>query len=380
MKFGLARKIADAVLYEGYVLYPYRASSTKNRYRWQWGIVAPRAWSEQVGEPCVMQTEVLIEPGDSPVLEAAIRFLQVQQRPAQGEAPAWEEGVERTFELPPIALRDIPPEGVHFHFNFPPIQAVAHALVRAVTPLVAARLRIENLTDLPVAADRSAAIQRSLTGAHTLLSISGGQFVSLMDPPLEARAAAETCENLHTWPVLVGREGDRTVMLSSPIILQDYPAIAPESHGDFFDATEIDELLTLRVMTLTDEEKREACATDDRARHIIERSDSIPNEVFERLHGALRFFNPPGENPERATINVGGCEISKGATVRLAPRRRADTMDFFLAGRTATIQAVHRDVEDKVYVAVTVNDDPAADLHEGNRRFFYFYPDELEPE
>ena len=230
-------------------------------------------------------------------------------------------------------------------------------------------------------------MRRSLAGAHTLLTVTGGAFISLTDPPPEARTAAQSCSNLHTWPVLVGAAGERRTMLSSPIILPDYPEVAPESPGDFCDATEIDELLTLRVMTLTDEEKREACAADDRAREIIERSDSIPPEVFERLHGAVRgvrpssveqFFNPPGEDPDRAAVETPGGRVSKGARVRLAPKRRSDSMDLFLAGRIAIVEAVHRDVEDRVYVAVSVEGDAAADLHGCYRRFYYFYPDEIE--
>jgi hypothetical protein len=243
------------------------------------------------------------------------------------------------------------------------------------------QVRIENHTAFPEAAsaDRAAAMRRSLVGTHTLLGVTGGAFVS----PLEARG----CANLHTWPVLVGRRGSRDTILSAPITLEDYPAIAPESQGDFCDSAEIDELLTLRVMTLTDEEKREAVA-DGRARRIIERCDGIAPETLERLHGTFRsldehaeverFFNPPEEAPEKAAVAVEGGRIGRGARVRLTPKRRADSFDLFLAGRTAVVEAVHRDVEDRVYVAVTVEDDPAADIQGRVGRFFYFYPDELE--
>jgi hydrogenase maturation protease len=64
--------------------------------------------------------------------------------------------------------------------------------------------------------------------------------------------------------VLVGKEGTADSILSSPIILYDYPKVAPESPGDLFDATEIDEILTLRILALTDEEKREMAAIDSR--------------------------------------------------------------------------------------------------------------------
>jgi len=373
----LARKIADAVLYEGYVLYPYRASSVKNKFRWQFGVVAPRAWG---GEPWEMQTECLIEPEGSPSVEVVVRFLQVE---VQDDAQ-WEKGVERTIELGAIHLAELigAPRTIPFHIA--PIRGVTHLACEPIDDLLKLRVLIENHSELAPGCDRSAAMRCSLTGAHSVLTVTGGTFVSLTDPPAAAKAAAESCANRNTWPVLVGAAGERHTMLSSPIILPDYPEIAPESPGDLYDATEIDEILTLRVMTLTDEEKREACATDDRARKIIERSDSIPREMFERLHGAVRgftpasveqFFNPADERPERASIQTAGGSVSAGARVRLAPNRRSDSMDMFLAGRTAIVASVHRDVENQAYVAVSIEDDPAADLQ---RRFYYFYPDEIE--
>jgi hypothetical protein len=324
------------------------------------------------------------------VVDTTIRFLQVRLKDA---GPAeWEEGIERTIEIGQICLEELASSTRTVPFEIPAEPAIAGAVKLAAwrfDGLFKLRVRIENHTAFPNAADadRSAAMRCSLVGCHTLVAVTGGGFVSLMDPPPLARAAARSCANLHTWPVLVGAPGERATMLSAPIILEDYPAIAPESQGDFCDAAEIDELLTLRVMTLTDEEKREAAAADDRARRIIERCDNIPPEIFERLHGAIRslgeleaerFFNPPDEQPEKSGVEIDGRTVTRGERVRLAPKRRADSMDFFLAGRNAVVAAVHHDVENRIYVAVTVEDDPAADIQGRAGRFFYFYPDELE--
>jgi hypothetical protein len=388
MSFERARKIADAVLYEGYILYPYRPSATKNRFRWQFGVVAPREWSGVGGDPWEMQTECLVEPGGSPLLEIAIRFLQVHG-PVE-----WEKGVERTIEFHRINLEQLAACGRDEPFEIPgepPITGVVRLAAGRLDGLWKLRVRIENHTPFANAAetDRGAAMRHALVGCHTLLGITCGAFVSLIDPGLLAHAAAQSCSNLHTWPVLVGSAGERETMLSSPIILEDYPTIAPESQGDFYDAAEIDELLTLRVMTLTEEEKREASASDERARRIIERCDNTPPEMFERLHGAIRAQNrlkpvPPG--PEALDGGTGfslaagetGFSLSRGDRVRLTPKHRADSMDFFLAGRSAVVETIERDFEDRVYVAVTVEDDPAADIQSRVGRFFYFYPDELE--
>jgi hydrogenase maturation protease len=128
----------------------------------------------------------------------------------------------------------------------------------------------------------------SLVSTHTILSLQGGEFVSLLEPPEQLRDLAAACENVGAWPVLVGEPGERDTVLSSPIILYDYPRIAPESAGSLFDGTEIDEILTLRIMTLTDAEKLEMASGDERARQILERTESMPVEQFMKMHGVLR--------------------------------------------------------------------------------------------
>jgi hypothetical protein len=92
---------------------------------------------------------------------------------------------------------------------------------------------------------------------------------------------AADCDNVGTWPVLVGDD----TMLSSPIILEDHPRIAPESPGDLFDGGEIDGLLALNIMSLTDEEKAEMRATDPRTREILERTEALTEEQMLRLCG-----------------------------------------------------------------------------------------------
>ena len=155
-------------------------------------------------------------------------------------------------------------------------------------------VRILNLTALEDAAGKSRddALMRSFVSTHTILGVRGGEFVSLLDPPASFGEAAALCQNVGTYPVLAGEEGARDCMLSSPIILYDYPQIAPESAGDLFDGTEIDEILTLRIMTLTDEEKREMRGADERARQILERTEALPAEQLMKMHGAMRSLRP----------------------------------------------------------------------------------------
>jgi hypothetical protein len=396
VSFDDARAIADAVLLEGYLLYPYRASAQKNRLRWQFGVLSPRSSGES--DPWAAQTECLIEaPSSAAAVRVVARFLRLQVRTSD-DAPPWDEGVERSVETAavlgePVATPFELPAGSDAVDGFVRRWEAISGVVRISSekfdgpyPLWKLRVRVEN-TGTAVEGPREETLRRSLVAAHTLLGVSGGEFVSLLEPPEWARGAAQSCENLHTWPVLVGA-GRRDVMLSSPIILYDYPAIAPESAGELFDGTEIDEILTLRTMALTESEKAEARATDARAAALIDRVDALPPEIMERLHGAVRsvqktpWWDPGADDsvsPETDSVDIGGVAVAKGARVRLRPSLRgADAQDMFLAGREAVVEAVFFDVDGSTHLAVTLADDPAADLAQRVGRYRYFAPDEIE--
>jgi len=97
------RKIADAVLYEGYILYPYRASAQKNRSRWQFGVVmAPGYAAADPSETSFTRAECVLEHSGQPEVRVLLRFLQVQRRTGDGDSPAaesWDEAVEREVEV-----------------------------------------------------------------------------------------------------------------------------------------------------------------------------------------------------------------------------------------------------------------------------------------
>jgi len=233
---------------------------------------------------------------------------------------------------------------------------------------------------------------------HLLLA-GTARFVSVIDPPEDAREAAARCRQHRCWPVLAGDGGPggqtSDVVLAAPIILYDHPAVAPESAGAMFDSTEIDEILTLRVMTLTDDEKAQARATDARAAAIIDRCDRMSPVDLQRLHGILRepHTAEPALNgdewwaaeaaapvsPETDSVLLRDIRVVRGSRVRVHPSRRADAQDMFFAGQEARVGAVHVDLDGETHVAVTLVDDPAAELHDWYGRFLYFAPDELEP-
>jgi hypothetical protein len=335
------RKIADAVLYEGYILWPYRRSTTKNQQRWTFGGVYPRAYSESRGEddPWLMQTQCLVSGDKESVIQVRVRFLHVTERNVGrkiGETLEfveglqlgedlylpWDEATEREIVVGRFRLTELLETPVRAGIDIPggsnqeelvgPTGEVEGALARSWRAVCGAveveaealregifrlTVRITNTTPLENE-DREARrggfetrpYGQTFCSTHTILEVEGGEFVSMTDPPEELRGIAEECENLKTWPVLVGEEEDRTMLLSSPIILSDYPQIAPESPGDLFDGGEIDQLLILNILSLTDEEKAEMRASDPRAREILERCESLSQEELMNLHGAIREF------------------------------------------------------------------------------------------
>ncbi|HTA89930.1 MAG TPA: hypothetical protein VK745_10155 [Polyangiaceae bacterium] len=358
--------IADAVLYEGYLLYPYRPSSLKNRVRWTFGGVYPRTYSQaQTGaDRCEVSTECLVRGAQAELVIEA-RFLELMEQKA---SHTLEEAESRSFRCELGLVSAL--VGVVTEHAFPrgrlraslevSVQAVAHDVFRL-------RACLRNESNSP-AVERAAALPDTLLAAHLLLGVENGELVSQLDPPAELRAAARACQQHGLWPVLAGQKQRTNQMLASPIILYDYPEVAPESRADSCDATEIDEILLLRVLTLSDEEKRELRAGDPRATAILERAEALSAEELLRLHG--RLHKPMGEPPA----------FSVGERVVLRPKARADIFDLALAGRIATVRAIQQDFEDRVHLSVTVDDDPGADLGieglPGHR--FFFFTDEVE--
>jgi hypothetical protein len=304
-------RIAGALLYEGYMLYPYRRSAVKNRQRFNFGVVYPEAHSraEAGGDPCEMQTECLLRAGPTTRVDVTVRFLHLFARaPEHPGEPEWHEAVERDLTLngtvgelvgTPRHLPFAPPDGVVPGRRVALEGQVSLAAERVTADVVRLRVTIVNRTPLAVAADhsRDEIMLRSLVSAHTILRTVGGAFESLIDPPEGLKAGAEACRNIGTWPVLAGDDGARDTMLSSPIIVYDFPTIAPESPGDFFDGTEMDEMLSLRILTLTDEEKREMASSDERARRLLERTEAFGQEQLMQMHGVLRQIRALEEAP-----------------------------------------------------------------------------------
>jgi len=430
-----ARAVADAVLYEGYLLYPYRGTSSKNQSRWQFGVLGPPgAAAAGLGEDDTLAAQFLVDGAQA--ITVVVRFLQLQHRRAESQLAdggfepvgelttpsgswlTWDEAVECETSFGPIAF-DNPGECQTL-----PVSAPAAVDIEALEGGRLVRERREVRGQLTVSAEpdgdllrvsvqvanvgvavdhqtgKDSVIARSMIGCHVIAEVVGGQFVSLLEPPPAATGAASRCSQHRCFPVLAGPPGTQDMLLISPIILYDHPEVAEQSNTALYDCTEIDEILTLRVMTMTDEEKAQARATDPRAAQIIDQCDAMSPEAMARLHGVLRephtasaglvpeipegidWWDPLADNavrPEIDAVLVNGIAVSRGSRVILRPRRNADAQDIFVAGKTALVTSVHEDVEGDKHVGVVVEDDPAADLHDWYGRYLYFSPDEIEP-
>ena len=444
-----ARAIADAVLYEGYLLYPYRATSSKNQSRWQFGVVGPPGASDAgLGEDDTLSAQFLID-GDSE-LTLVVRFLQLQHRRAERDVGGgafepvdeltgglqswvtWDEAVECELSFGPVNLADLEQprtlpvavaagtdtedvDGGRLIRTREAIQAELSIAVERDDDLNRVSVSVRNTG--PAAADKDSAIATSLIGTHIIGEVVGGEFVSLLEPPDSAAGPVSRCTRHRCFPVLAGRPGERDLLLISPIILYDHPEIAEQSEGALFDSCEIDEILTLRVMTMTDEEKAQARATDPRAAAIIDRCDSMSPDAMQQLHGILRnphspglehndprldeldeqmrsaglipeipegvdWWDPLADNAVRPDIDavlVNGVRVAAGSRVRLRPSRRADAQDIFFAGKSARVTSVHEDVDGQKYVGVIVEADPDIEMPDSYGRYLYFAPDEVEP-
>lgn len=381
-------RIARTVLYEGYALYPYRPSSLKNSRRCSFGILYPARWVETHpgSDRSAFRTEVLLCGSHQSDVSVLLRFLQY-------DGPCFRQVLEREINFTATA-GELCTQRRCTAFEFPGEPDVTGDM--KISADVAApgvyklKFIVRNTGALDLV-EAGEALRRSMASAHAVISTQDGSLVSLTDPPLELSAAAATCVNEGVWPVLVGQNGATNTMLASPVILPDYPQIAPESPGDLFDGTEIDEILTLRILTLTDAEKAEVRETDPRARAILERAESLSADHLMNLHGAIRSLGPAAPAKWSAwdneatlspltSVGIGNATVVIGDRVRLRPGKRADIFDSALAGQIAIITGIEEDFEKNIHIAVVIEDDPGKDL--GEMRFighrFFFAPSEIE--
>ncbi len=382
--------LVGSLLYEGYALYPYTPGATKNATPTPFGIVYPPAYAEvQPAAFAMARLECVLEAGPDATLRATVRFLQ-----AAGER---HQGTERRLEIGPVTLAELAraETGPGEEFRFEPeggAGPVVEGRVRMRAELLGpelarVKLCVHNSTAIedPAEASRADALRHSLLSVHPLLRVEGGRFVSPLERDGELGEAVAGCDPVNTFPVLA-EDGDRAV-LGAAIVLPEHPELAPESLGNLFDNTEIEEALLLHVQALSDGERDEISEQDPAVREMIERADSATGEEMLGLHGRLTYAEPnanrqppPGSEITKGEeeTSVAGSRIRRGDTIVLRPGTEGDVFDKILDGRTATVERIYRGYDDRVYLGVTIDDDPGQDLLRETGRYLFFFGDEVE--
>jgi hypothetical protein len=390
-------ELVRSLLYEGYALYPY-TPGVKNATPTPFGIVYPPAYAQvQPAAFSMLRLEAVLQAEADARLDGTVLFLQ-----AAGER---HEAAERSLGLGPATLADLARRPLRQAFAFPvdeTAELTGRVAMRAepLSPTLArVRLCVHNETDMradPAQASRAEALRDSLSSTHPLLEVEGGCFISPLEREgVEGEAALES-QPVNTFPVLLGDRDE--AVLGAAIVLPDHPELAPESLGNLFDNTEIEEALLLHVHALTDGERKEIAGQDPAVREMIERAESTTGDQIMGLHGRLTYTEreaakedessdvrppspPPGldEIQGEREVAAAGTTVRLGDKIVLRPGTEGDVYDKILDGRTATVERIYRGYDERVYLGVTVDGDPGQELLRETGRFLFFFADEVEP-
>lgn len=348
MSVGAVDELVESLLYEGYALYPYTPGATKNATPTPFGIVYPPAYAERnPGTHDRLRIQCLLE-GDGEV-SAEVRFLQASGTRHQGQ--------ERRVSLHAPG---------RFELSFPPLAGrLRLAVERRGDGRALVSCCVHNTTPIEDASvGRSEALRSAFLSTHVVLRTSSGRFLSPLEHP---------GDNVNSYPVLATPEDD--VVLGAAIVLPDHPRLAPESAGNMFDGTEIEEALLLHVQALSEAEREEIVQQDPAVREMIERAAAATPEDLMRLHGRVTMRDPRAGEAE---ATAGGVTFRRGAKVVLRPDPDRDPYDRMLHGRAATVERIYLDVDDRVHLAVSIDDDPGRDLMRDSGRYHFFRPEEVE--
>jgi len=372
-------QLVDSLLWEGYALYPYTPTATKNATPTPFGIVYPPVYAAALASTYDhLELRCVLEASPDAVLGAEVRFL----------APGGQRhtAVERRLELTGAmvgALAHVParkPASVSCGGEGAPLSVEMTLETRELGEReYEVILRVANGTLVSSGLDRAGALGRSLLSTHPIVRVQGGRFLSPLERP---------CQSVNTFPVLASPADD--VVLGAAIVLPDHPEIAPESHGGLFDSTEIEEALLLHVQVLSDAERAEIEQQDPAVREMIARAAAATPEEIVALHGRVTVRDPhtteppseppglvdPGAGEEAAEVD--GVTFRRGSAVVIRPRPDADLHARMLDGRRATIERIFTDYDGRTHLGVTIDDDPGQELMRETGRYLFFFAEEVE--
>ncbi|HEX2468576.1 MAG TPA: hypothetical protein VHJ54_10245 [Solirubrobacterales bacterium] len=371
-------RLLDSLLYEGYALYPYTPGATKNATPTPFGIVYPPAYAEHSDATFdTLRMECVLESGPNARVRGSVRFLQ-----AEGER---HQGTVRALDLPPTPLAELASSGRGEEFAFTGAEPVQGRVRMRATQLGGGlgrvALCVHNTTSVAgeAAGERTAALRSSLISTHVVLEAEAGRFISPLERKGPVGDAVAACRSVNTWPVLASPGDDAVV--GAAIVLPDHPATAPESLGNLFDSTEIEEALLLHVHALSDGERAAIAEQDPAVVEMVERALTTGREDILALHGRLEeVVSEPGHPvPGEPEVTIDGVTYRKGGKVILRPERERDVYDAMLEGRTATIERLYVSSDGEPQIAVTVDGSAEQELFRETGRYLFFRGHEVEP-
>jgi hypothetical protein len=358
-------ELVTTLLWEGHALYPYTPGATKNATPTPFGIVYPPAYAQ--GSPTTfdrIRMQGIVDGPAEATLALDVRCLQA--------------GAERRVSLPPTTLSALAIDAVGSEFAFEGITGrIRMAAQRFDERLVRVTMCVHNTTPVADDVERAEALRSSLLSTHVIAHVAGAKFLSPIDPPEHGAAAVMACAAVNTFPVL-GNDDD-TALLGAAIMLPDHPQLAPESRGDLFDATEIEEALLLHVLALSDDERAQIAEHDPAVRAMVERAVAATPQDIVNLHGRVTISDPAARDPQSGEpeATVDGVTYRQGDRVRLRVAG-GTAQDHLLTGRTAVVERIYIDYDDAVHLGVTVDDDPGRELMRDIGRYLYFKPSDVE--
>ncbi len=315
--------LTRTVIYEGYSIFPYHRSAVKNQKPIPFGVIYPEKYHiNDPHAPSLMRTECIVVGAKGTAINITVRFLHLittqscepnEKSDNSTFGNGWQT-IERRIHSEDLLLAELVHKNKILPIAFDKIDekeswdkekaGVKSKQINSVseikgeiildafpvenkTGIYRLRVTVKNNTSVENSGtiSRDEALRQSFLSTNTILKITNGELISCQNPPEDFKDIIAKCESIGTWPILI--DESHTTMLSSPMILYDYPKINPQSQGDLFDSLEIEEMLILHLSAMSDEEKEKIAETDAKIRAMLDKARQVTPAELLNLHGGM---------------------------------------------------------------------------------------------
>ncbi len=336
-KDSIIENLTRTLLYEGYSLFPYYRHAVKNQKPIPFGVVYPHDYhTYNEHAHAEMVTDCIVSGDENLKININVRFLhlikteilnkEIKESKGENFVPVYElnlnnelyqsgwQTIERKISSGDlfVALQNEKIINLPFKFeeeseseNIEDVNSeIVGKKITSILPVegtvVIKLIPLENMKNVYrviVFINNNAAVMNAKTvsrdeifpqsflSTNTILHATNGEFISIQNPGEKWEAIIEQCKNKDTWPILI--DESNTTLLSSPIIVYDYPKINPKSKGDLFDSLEIEEALMLHFSVMSDEEKRKIAQSDEKLRAMLNKVSQVTPDEIISLHGGF---------------------------------------------------------------------------------------------